>query len=105
MSVETLVKISLIVLFLLFAYFMIGGYTPCPSQYYPMYPEYGEHMRASNCDGFSCHRHNLDRGYNYNTVYPDGSIEEELRKVGSPYPKSGSVNGKNIYQMGPYLNI
>lgn len=35
LTTEIVVKVTFAVLFLLFAYFMIGGYTPCNDKTYP----------------------------------------------------------------------
>ena len=80
MSAETLIKVSLVILFLLYAYFMIGGPTPCP-----------------------CPLSNSIPNINFNSqqlpyspiVYPTNTYHG---------PTNNSFD-KNIYQMSPYLNI
>lgn len=97
MSAETIIKVTLVVLFLLYAYFMIGGYTPCPAQRpYPGYSNGYEYM-DSPCDS---------RPYYHPTPQPhtDTFYREPSRATNSEFSNPRSLDG-NIYQMGPYLNF
>lgn len=86
MTTEILIKVMLVVLFLLYAYFMIGGYTPCPFEKpYPEYFNEYEYMMESTNRSLCLNSQSYDQNYE-NTFYN--------RKA-----------DKNIYQMGPYLNF
>lgn len=98
MSGETIIKVTLVVLFLLYAYFMIGGYTPCPTQRpYPGYSNGYEYM-DSPCDSRPYYHPQQPQPYPYSgPMYPDPMIINE---------KAWDQNAnRNIYQMGPYLNF
>src|SRR5579872_4940373 len=100
MSLETVVKVSLIILFLLFAYFMIGGYTPCTYSY---------HYSCIDIDNNT----NINENILYENISYDNFQNNEFSKIPSSdfsndmYPNKDIYPGKNknIYQMGPYLNI
>jgi hypothetical protein len=87
MQTETIIKVSLIVLFLLYAYFMIGEYAPCTTnnQYYDyfnncQYPYQPYSIVPLERDGVP-------------TIYPN------------TFPEVFNSGNKNIYQMGPYMNF
>lgn len=67
----TLVKcisMTLIILFLLFAYFMIGGYTPCVDRFYvDDNSRYLDRRHPYTCKCHVCYRNrNVDDEYNLN---------------------------------------
>jgi hypothetical protein len=98
MKLEDFVQLSLILLFLIFAYFMIGGYTPCPERYYPLNSSYNqrsnEYMSCTDCDDIGYAGYGVDRSS------PRSIIPEYRSSSSGAYPVD-----KNIYQMGPYLNF
>ncbi|VBB18567.1 hypothetical protein YASMINEVIRUS_1030 [Yasminevirus sp. GU-2018] len=104
MNAEAVIKATLVVMFLLFAYFMIGGYTPCPDRFYPLNSVYGREF-MSNCGG-SC---DSPRSYYPGTnSYPNNnnnSADSDLAQIGSPVPRFNGFNDMNLYQKGPYMNI
>lgn len=94
MGLDTVIKVTLVSLFLLFAYFMIGGYTPCidKSCAYPLNTVFiDEHM----------YPHHTVINYNNN----DNFQTNELNKIPSFNSSVDMYPNKNIYQMGPYLNV
>lgn len=95
MSSETIIKVFLVVLFLLYAYFMIGGYTPCPMQRpYPGYSNPYEHM-DSPC---------TSRPY-YHSPTPYSFDPYSMSETPHQESRDYSRNDKTIYQMGPYLDF
>jgi hypothetical protein len=94
MSAETLIKVSLVILFLLYAYFMIGGYTPCSYPYSYPYPcSYSNGMLINNSQQIA----------HVPMLYPTNNSPI----INSPINNNATNNSsdKNIYQMSPYLNF
>lgn len=87
MTTETAVRVIVIVVFLLYAYFMIGGYTPCNvnDKIIQTKPSI-DHFK--NCGCHNNHNHTYD-------YYPN--ISNTSNTLFEPK--------KTIYQNGPYLNI
>lgn len=97
MKPENIVSVIFITLFLLFAYFMIGGYTPCgeyryydnhdvPTKYHTIYPTFA-HMAYGQT--------NSQYNSQHKPVY-DSNIYDSNTDLSS---------NKSIYEYGPYLNI
>ncbi len=100
MIVESVVKVIMIVTFLLYAYFMIGGYTACSknAQVYDLYNKNYDLYRNLHSDPNS----------HIDTTYRDRNyVDNELNKVILPSPVNinSEYENKNIYQRGPYLNF
>jgi hypothetical protein len=75
-TVDAIIKVTLIILFLLYAYFMIGDYTP----------------RNHPCNKYEAYDNNINmhkRDHNH-MQYPTHSTHDV---------------SKSIYQMGPYMNF
>ena len=96
MSVETIAKVACITMFLLFAYFMIGGYTPCN-------PSLNSNPRSPiEISQFESY----ETGAPINTQYIDNNYANgELNKVILPNQNYRDNIDKNIYQRGPYINF
>jgi hypothetical protein len=93
MTTETAVKVIVIVVFLLYAYFMIGGYTPCNTSIDQRISTVGH--RLSTVDHFkNCGCHDYHNYHNY--------VNDNYSNLQS---KSSFLPEKNIYQNGPYLNV
>lgn len=93
MAGETVIKVTFVVLFLLYAYFMIGGYTPCRERF-----QEGVAM-IDNRVGI-CSRQDM-----FNM--PNGYIQHPYVNTPpyNPYPNDSFDGSRTIYQMGPYLNF
>lgn len=100
MNIESVIKVLLIVLFLLFAYFMIGGYTPCKSEFFPI-PNNSHEVSFSDNSNYSYSRNQNQNKNKQSANY----VEEELDKVQFTQPINRNGQDKNIYQNGPYLNF
>ena len=97
-KLETVIKVTLVVLFLLYAYFMIGGYTPACNTY-PI-----DNFTRDCAYG----QHNYNHHHNYSDTYPlsHGSYSEyNLGEIPQSPTFNGDTSHRNIYQSGPYLNI
>ena len=92
MDKDTLIKMMLVILFLLFCYAMIGGYTP------------GQCYNNNQCGGS-----NTNQSENYsNCSFKSPSINipnpYSAPQLREPEPVTNS-QGTTIYQRGPYLNF
>ena len=104
MSAETLIKVSLVILFLLYAYFMIGGYTPCPGSY-PCPGSGSGFGSGSYLNTMSNVNPNFQQIYNSQQMPYDPMIYPK-NTYGYDQIYNGPTNNtsdKNIYQMSPYL--
>ena len=92
-TVELIIKVSLIVLFLLYVYCMIGGYTPTPCSSYP----------TVNCPDKYEYYSNINQPYYapFVSYRPEGMTNQAYPVNRSPV----NSNGKTIYEAGPYLNL
>lgn len=94
---------------------MIGGYTPCPQRFYPVYSDGYEYMDPP----FPRNKYQSYPSYpSYPSYSSNPSIPGPAPLMESPFnnrylepeynPGSHSnslESNKNIYQMGPYLNF
>lgn len=95
MKPENIVSVIFITLFLLFAYFMIGGYTPC-----------GEYRYYENHD-ISPKNHTrpiLDFSHVYRPVNSYVNRPEDTY-TSKHIDNSDALFNKSIYEYGPYLNV
>ena len=100
MSTEAIAKVACITMFLLFAYFMIGSYTPCNPTLNRTYHGLKE------ISPFDPYEKNYDYDMSYNTKHIDNKYtNNELNKVTLPIKKYNDNRDKNIYQRGPYINF
>ena len=101
---ETIIKVTFAVLFLLYAYFMVGGYTPCvyPNCQYvdPVYlPNYRQQYNNFPPPTY--------QSYPSYPSYPSTVPAAQPIPVNNDnqYPAVYYPQNKNIYQMGPYLDF
>lgn len=69
MQPENIIKVLLIILFLLYAYFMIGGYVDLKEKYVLMNPNYQGYYYGDTC--VSKCMDGLDKNFK-NTIYQEG---------------------------------
>ncbi len=101
MTAEAVAKVVGITLFLLFAYFMIGSYTPCNPT---LNRTYRNMKDISHFDPYNTNYDDYNYSVPYNTRRKDNEYtNNELNKV--TLPIKNYSNSQNIYQRGPYINF
>lgn len=100
MRLHSILEVTLTILFLLFAYFMIGGYTPKNSTYSTI-------NREKHMDEIMDYIYNIHNIHNiHNSDYYPINADEEMKKIPNYVVDAKyDIFNDNIYESGPFLNI